>query len=223
MKDFIKKIKKIDLKEMWKDKKGRAKIELTAYLLFFIGVVIFARVSSSNINNNIDNSFNNTNSFINDIMDNYEDNVSININNNIYTYQIIRLGNNTKIKRKENDNEKFYYIMNDKYYELDNNGNYILTTKEEVYPYLSYNYLNIDNIKNFISFGTKEDNSYIIKISDIILNSNSDDSIIITINEESKSIMIDYTNLLKIDDANITIASVNMVFNNINKIISLEE
>ena len=33
MKDIIEKIKKIDLKAMWKDKKGRAKIELTVYLI----------------------------------------------------------------------------------------------------------------------------------------------------------------------------------------------
>lgn len=34
------------LKEMWKDKKGRAKIKLCLYLIFFVGVVIFARVLS---------------------------------------------------------------------------------------------------------------------------------------------------------------------------------
>ena len=32
------------LKEMWKDKRGRAKIKLCLYLIFFVGVVIFARV-----------------------------------------------------------------------------------------------------------------------------------------------------------------------------------
>ena len=49
------------LKEMWKDKKGRAKIKLCLYLIFFVGVVIFARVLSyqnsklphnDNVNNN---------------------------------------------------------------------------------------------------------------------------------------------------------------------------
>lgn len=223
MKDIIEKIKKIDLKAMWKDKKGRAKIELTVYLIFFIGVIVFARVSSSNINNSINNKTITNNSFINEINDNYEDNITITINENIYTYHILRLGNNTKIERKDSDSENFYYVMNDKYYELDSNGNYILTTKEEVYNYLNYNYLNIDNIKNFISNGTKEDNNYRVKISDIILNSTSSEDIIITINENDKSMNIDYTNLLKIDDPSINAASVNMVFTKIDKIISLEE
>lgn len=223
MKDIIEKIKKIDLKAMWKDKKGRAKIELTVYLIFFIGVIVFARVSSSNINNSINNKTITNNSFINEINDNYEDNITITINENKYTYHILRLGNNTKIERKDSDSENFYYVMNDKYYELDSNGNYILTTKEEVYNYLNYNYLNIDNIKNFISNGTKEDNNYRVKISDIILNSTSSEDIIITINENDKSMNIDYTNLLKIDDPSINAASVNMVFTKIDKIISLEE
>ena len=34
------------LKEMWKDKRGRAKIKLCLYLIFFAGVIIFARVLS---------------------------------------------------------------------------------------------------------------------------------------------------------------------------------
>lgn len=225
MKDIKEKLKKINLKEMWKDKRGRAKIELSLYLIFFLIVLVFARVSSSSINNNINNNNKNntSNSFINEIKDNYEENISVNINENIYTYHIVRLGNNTKIERKDNDNENFYYIMNDKYYELDSSGNYILTTKEEVYPYLNYNYLNIDNIKNFISSGTKEDNNYKVKVSDIILNSTSNDDIIITINEDDKSMNINYTNLLKIDDSSISTASVTMIFTNIDKIISLEE
>ena len=46
---------------MWKDKKGRAKIKLCLYLIFFVGVVIFARVlgyqnsklpHNDNVNNN---------------------------------------------------------------------------------------------------------------------------------------------------------------------------
>ena len=50
------------LKEMWKDKRGRAKIKLCLYLIFFVGVVIFARVLSyqnsklpynDNVNDNV--------------------------------------------------------------------------------------------------------------------------------------------------------------------------
>ncbi len=222
MKNIIEKFRKVNLKEMLKEKKGRAKIELSLYLFFFIGVLLFARISSSSINNPTKKTSIN-NSYINEINDNYENNISININENTYTYHIIRLGNNMKIERKNLDNESNYYVKNDKYYELDNNGNYILTTKEEIYPYLNYTYLNIDNIKNFINNGTKEGSSYKVKVSDIILNSDSSDDIIVTVNEDEKSINIDYTNLLKINDSSISTASVNMMFNNIDKIISLGE
>ncbi len=210
------------IKEMLKDKKGRAKLELSAYLIFFLLIVVFARVSSSSINSSPIKEDNNISSFINDIKDNYEYNMDINIDNDIYSYHTKVLGNNASIKRNGNNIDKYFYIMNNKYYELDENGNYILTTSNEVYPYISYNYLNIDNIKNFIKNSIKEDNIYKIKVSDIILNNNSNEIVSITIDEDNKSIDIDYTNLLKVDN-NIDNANVKIVFNNINNIMSLEE
>ena len=209
------------LKEMWKDKKGRAKIELSLYFIFFLVVVVFARVGSSSINRENINIHNEV-SFINSIKDNYEYNMTIMIDNNTYIYKGKVLGNNISIERLEGEKINNYYIMNNKYYELDNNGNYILTTSDEVYPYMNYNYLNINSIKNFINNGIKEDNKYIVKISDIILNNTSNENIIISIDEENKSINIDYTNILKIDN-NIKNATVEITFNNINNIMSLEE
>ena len=210
------------LKEMWKDKRGRAKIELSAYLIFFLIVVVFARVSSSTVkksNINQDNSI----SFINEINDNYEYNMNITINNDNYNYKVKVLGNNSSIVYTSNDDIKMYYTMNNKYYELDDNGNYILTTPLEIYPFINYNYLNISNIKNFIKYSIKENNTYKIKVSEIILNNNSNDEIIINVDEENKSIDIDYTNILKIDNNDIDNANVKITFSNINSILSLEE
>ena len=72
-----KKKSKIDnLVEMWKDKRGRAKIKLALYLIFFIGVIIFARVlnyqNSKLENNNLGN-----NSFITELRDNFEYDIQI--------------------------------------------------------------------------------------------------------------------------------------------------
>ena len=210
------------LKEMWKDKKGRAKIELSLYLIFFIVIVIFTKVSSYSISNNDINN-EETSSFISEIKDNYEYDMNITINNNLYNYHGLVLGNNSSIELKGDDIDKFYFLMNNKYYELDDNGNYILTTLDEVFPYINHIYLNINNIKNFINIGAKEDNVYKLKISDIILNNDSTDNIIININEDNKSIDLDYTNLLKIDNDDISNASVVITFYNINNIISLEK
>ena len=211
------------LKEMWKDKKGRAIIELSAYLIFFLIVVIFARVSSSSINNTPSTDSSEVSIFIDNIKDNYEYNMDISINDDIYSYHGKVLGNNSSIQMKTNDAEKYFYIMNNKYYELDDKGNYILTTTSEIYPYINYNYLNINNIKNYINNSTKEDNKYMIKVSDLILNSNSNEEVSIIIDENSKSIEIDYTNIVKIDNSNIDNAIVKITFNNINNILSLEE
>lgn len=217
-----KKEKKINLKEMWKDKKGRAKIELTLYGLFFLGVIIFVRVANTSYNGNeIDSNIENNieSNFIKDIEDNYEYDIEINIDDNIYKYSGKKLGHNSTISRETSDSKETYYMLNNKYYILDNNGNYILTSKEEIYPYIDYNYLDISSIKEYIKSGTKEDNKYIIKVSDIILNNSSSDNIIITVNENKNTLIIDYTNLFKLDNNKVLVT---ITYKNINNVISLE-
>ena len=214
--------KKLNLKERWKDKRERAKIELMLYGIFFLVIIIFARISSS-MSTNIpkDNDINNT--FIDEITDNYQYDIDITIDNNKYKYFGKKLGNNMSITRIVGTKEEYFYQMNDKYYILDTKGNYILTTAEDIYPYIEYRYLNINNIKQFIKLGTKNDTVYSVKVSDIVLNNNSTDTITLTVNEEDKNILIDYTNLFKIDNSNINKAEVNIKYFNINSINSLEE
>ena len=76
--------KKLSLKERWKDKRERAKIELMLYGIFFLVIIIFARISSS-MSTNIpkDNDINNT--FIDEITDNYQYDIDITINNKGHT------------------------------------------------------------------------------------------------------------------------------------------
>ena len=214
--------KKLNLKERWKDKRERAKIELMLYGIFFLVIIIFARISSS-MSTNIpkDNDINNT--FIDEITDNYQYDIDITIDNNKYKYSGKKLGNNMSITRIVGTKEEYFYQMNDKYYILDTKGNYILTTAEDIYPYIEYRYLNINNIKQFIKLGTKNDTVYSVKVSDIVLNNNNADTITLTVNEEDKNILIDYTNLFKIDNNNINKVEVNIKYSNINSINSLEE
>lgn len=212
-----------NLKELRKDKRGRAKIELAAYLIFFVIVVIFARVTNQRINNAENNKEQSSISFINEIKDNYNYDINITMNEEVYKYTGRVLGNNSTIKRASEDIEKSFRVMNNKYYELDNDGNYILTTIDEVYPYISYNYININSIKNFIHNSIKEEEIYKLKVSDIVLNSNSEDYITIKVDDNNKSIEIDYTNLFKIKDETINNVIVTIVYSNINNIISLEE
>ena len=213
--------KKLTLKERLKDKREKAKLELMLYGIFFIGIIIFSRVLSSSTNN-VENKIEETKSFITAIKDNYEYNIKITMDDKIYEYYGMVLGNNSTVNLKVENNEKKYYLMNKKYYVLEDN-NYILVDEEEVYPYINYRYLNINNIKEYINIGVKENDMFKIKLSDIVLNSESTDYLTITINEGDKSMIIDYTELFKLTEENTNKVIVNISYSNIDKIISLEE
>lgn len=208
--------------EMWKDKKGRAKIKLSLYFIFFFGVIIFARVLNSQTSN-LQNENIDTTSFIYTISDNYEYDINIDIDDNTYIYHGKRLGLNESFNLNYDTTIDYYYIKSDKYYELDDNGNYILTSKDDIYVYLEYKYINLSYIKELISRSNIEDNIYKIKLSDLILNNNSDNYVMISINEETKTITIDYTELFKLNNEDTTRVLVTMTYSNINNILSLEE
>ena len=212
--------KKLTLKEKLKDKRERAKLELLFYGIFFLAIIVFTRILSGY--NDVPK-VNDTKSFINEITDNYEYNIDINIDNNKYKYYGKRLGNNMSINKVIDNKYDYFYKMGNKYYILDNNGNYILTSVEDIYNYIDYRYLDISNIKEYIKLGTKDNNNYNIKVSDLILNSNNTNSITISIDELNNTITLDYTELFKIDNNNLNKEIVTIKYTNINKINSLEE
>lgn len=212
--------KKINLKEKWNDKRERAKIELILYAIFFIGVIIFVRVGNNISNNNINTS---DNLFISQINDNYSYDTKVNINDNNYEYIGKVLGYNSTIEKKDSNTDEYFYKKNDKYYKLDQDNGYILSNKNDIYDIINYDYMDINNIKEYIKTSNNDNGIYKVKISDIILNSSSSDYITIKIDNINNTIEIDYTNLLRINDNNITKAIVIITYSNINKIISLEE
>lgn len=212
--------KKFNLKEKWNDKRERAKIELMLYAIFFIGVIIFVRVGNNISNNNINTS---DNLFISQINDNYSYDIKININDNNYEYIGKVLGYNSTIEKKDSNTDEYFYKKNDKYYKLDQDNGYILSNKNDIYDVINYDYMDINNIKEYIKTSNNDNGIYKVKISDIILNSSSSDYITIKIDNINNTIEIDYTNLLKINDNNITKAIVIITYSDINKIISLEE
>lgn len=212
--------KKLTLKEKLKDKRERAKLELLFYGIFFLAIIVFTRILSGY--NDVPK-VTATKSFINEITDNYEYNIDINIDNNKYKYYGKRLGNNMSINKVIDNKYDYFYKMGNKYYILDTNGNYILTSVEDIYNYIDYRYLDISNIKEYIKLGTKDNNNYNIKVSDIILNSNNTNNITISIDESNNTITLDYTELFKIDNNNLNKEIVTIKYTNINKINSLEE
>lgn len=212
--------KKLTLKEKLKDKRERAKLELLFYGIFFLAIIVFTRILSGY--NDVPK-VNDTKSFINEITDNYEYNIDINIDNNKYKYYGKRLGNNMSINKVIDNKYDYFYKMGNKYYILDTNGNYILTSVEDIYNYIDYRYLDISNIKEYIKLSTKDNNNYNIKVSDLILNSNNTNNITISIDELNNTITLDYTELFKIENNNLNKEIVTIKYTNINKINSLEE
>ena len=209
--------KKLTLKEKWNDKRERAKIELLLYVIFFISVIVFVRIENNTSSNN--NNINDLdNLFIYQIEDNYCYDTNVNINDNNYEYIGKVLGYNSTIEKKENNTDEYFYKKNDKYYKLDQDNGYILSNKNDI-----YDVMDINNIKEYIKTSNNDNGIYKVKISDIILNSSSSDYITIKIDNINNTIEIDYTNLLRINDNNITKAIVTITYSNINKLNSLEE
>ncbi len=213
--------KKLSLKERWKDKRERAKIELMLYGIFFLIIIIFARISNS-MSNNIPKEEDNK-IFISEITDNYSYDIDITIDNDNYKYYGKVLGHNMNIHKVVDTEEEYFYKMNNKYYILDDNGNYILTNDKEIFSYIDYRYLDINTIKEYIKMGTLNNNIYTIKVSDILLNNNSNDVITITVDDINKELIIDYTNLFKVNNNNLYKELVRIKYSNINSISSLDK
>lgn len=211
--------KKLTLKEKLKDKREKAKLELILYGIFFLGLIIFLRIGNMRSTHNEVN--NNDNIFISQITDNYEYNINITINDIVYNYTGKVLGYNEVITN--NNNNEHYYKKKDIYYKLDSDKGYILTNKKDIYNIIDYDYLDINNIKEYIKLSTREDNIYKVKVSDINLSNTKEDYITIKIDNINNTIDIDYTNLFKEKDNTINNYLVSISYSNIDKIISLEE
>lgn len=189
--------------EKWKnDKKYQAKIKLSLYTIFIILVTIFAlpkeNISITEIEEQKEPTIeqNNKKTII-EIPTEYNYTINININENEYQY----IGTKTKEKEiitKEVNHIKTNYIYNNNNYYKEINNNYILTTKEDVYDIVESNYLALETLNKYLEQSTKENNQYIIYLKDIILNNESNDYIIITI--DNNIIKVDYTKLMNILD-----------------------
>lgn len=196
-------------KEKWQDKRYQAKIKLSGYSIFVVIAIIMILVEGATNNKNtiIDNGLED-NKTIKDNTDtkdnkmftiNYPYIIELNYNidntkNNI-TYNYSNNNNELLITKTNNDIVTNYKYISNKYY-VENNDKYILTNINKVYDIIDYEYLNIDNINNYLNNATLENDIYKVYLKDIILNNTSDKYI--TIKLLDNSVEIDYTYLLNI-------------------------
>ena len=196
-------------KEKWQDKKYQAKIKLSGYSIFVVIAIIMILVGGATNNKNtiIDNGLedNKTIKDNTDTKDNklftisypYIIELNYNIDNtkNNITYKYSNNNNELLITKTNNDTVTNYKYISNKYY-IENNDNYILTNINKVYDIIDYEYLDIDNINNYLNNATLENDIYKVYLKDIILNNTSDKYI--TIKLLDNSVEIDYTYLLNI-------------------------
>lgn len=194
-------------KEKWQDKKYQAKIKLSGYSIFVVIAIIMILVegASNNKNTVIDNGLedNKTIKDNTDTKDNklftinypYIIELNYNINNtkNNITYNYSNNNNELLITKTNNDIVTNYKYISNKYY-VENNDNYILTNINKVYDIIDYEYLDIDNINNYLNNAVLENGIYKVYLKDIILNNTSDKYI--TIKLLDNNVEIDYTYLL---------------------------
>ena len=191
--------------ERWKkEPKFKAKIKLFLYTLFVVFVSIFALsnrptdleennlIEDTGIQETVDNTIKIPTKY------NYTSNITINENKYIYS----ETNNNdiTIIKKQIGENIINYKVENNSYYK-EQELNYILITKEEVYDVVDETYLNLETINKYLKKSQKQEDKYIVYLKDIILGNNSDDYI--TITKENNKINIDYTKLIQNFDPSI--------------------
>ena len=168
------------------------------------------------------------------IKDNYQYDININLVKNTeeintYHYYGKSYKNTIEINKDINDTINTYYKVDDYYYKK-NEEDYILSPKDEIYDLISSNYIELNNLLEYINEASldhvtnyssgKKESVYNLYLKDIILNNKTEDTVTINITEENEilSINVDYTNLIKESDNTIKECKVNYMFDNINKI-----
>ena len=194
MKEFI---------EKWNsDSRFKTKIKLSLYTLFVVLVAIFAISSKNDISENqFEEEYNQNkqeqNKNINNIIEipnKYNYKISININEKYYQYTGTKENQKESITKEAEGVITNYINENNNYYK-EYEDSYILTTKEDVYDIVNYNYLKLETINEYLSKSVKRENEYLVYLKDIILGNGSEDYIIIT--KEDNIINVDYTELMK--------------------------
>ena len=199
---------KKNFREKWKDKKYQAKVKLSGYGIFVLLIVLMLVLGGGTSNTDYD-----SNNLNNDVSKEEVNAIVFNkpeVNNYAYEIEIFTKTNDIESKYyyygkvldayeelvKTVDKKNYSYRIKDNKYYVYNNDKYILTTEKDVYDILDYDYLNVDNINNYLSVSKLVNNEYRVYLKDIILENTSEDYISIIMNKTS--IKIDYTKLINI-------------------------
>jgi hypothetical protein len=248
--DWAKEEKQNFFQKLKNDKKFRAKGELIIYGVIIIAIIIFAQFSSNstsydytNTVTNTDNDTSNnqeeeTTNLYDTLTDNYKASVEVitlkegKASSRKYEINKTTVDDNsqetiTKVNTDDTSNE--YQVGDTGEFYSTQDGNITMVEENDIFDIVSYKYLELNNIKKYISKGitdytTNYSNgtqivSYKVMIKDILLDNTTDEYITINVTNESDKVTIDidYTNLLKsdtIDTCNVKIIYTNTTSEN---------
>lgn len=229
------------------DKKYKAKVELTGYVVFILLIILFVNIaslgnntpSSNHLINKIPSNGNNTTTevekhLLETITNNYQYDINVNITkiteeNILYRYHGKSYKNTLEINKEFNNTTTNYYKV-DNYYYQKNGEEYTIIPKEEIYDLISNDYIELDNLLEYLEEASldhvtnysngKREYVYNLYIRDIVISNKTDEIVTINIIEENNTlnISVDYFNLIKETDNTIKECKVTYLFSNINKI-----
>ena len=188
-----------DFMEKWNSEpKFKIKVKLGLYTLFMIVVSIFALSTGRNVpvenTSLLDDKINNKENIVKiNVPEKYNYTINITINENNYQYTGKKQRNAEQITKIINDTSTYYLYQGNNYYEKIDEE-YMITTKDEVYNIIDYNYLNLDIINQYLSKSKIENKKNIVYLKDIILGNTSEEYITISIDDNI--VNVDYTALM---------------------------
>ena len=201
------------MRKWQEDNRFRAKIKLLLYGLFIILVTMYAiSLKESKKDNNPETVFPVESNYQISIPDNYSYFINITIDGKEYIYSGEKHSTEKTIN-KTIDNVTTNYLLRDNDYYMQDNNLYVKITKEEVYDIINYNYIDLNNINNYLKQAIKDDNQYKVYLQDVILDTETNEYFVISINDGT--INIDYTPLMKRNNPDIESYNVSIQINEI--------
>ena len=201
------------MRKWQEDNRFRAKIKLLLYGLFIILVTMYAiYLKESKKDNNPETVFPVESNYQISIPDNYSYFINITIDGKEYIYSGEKHSTEKTIN-KTIDNVTTNYLLRDNDYYMQDNNLYVKITKEEVYDIINYNYIDLNNINNYLKQAIKDDNQYKVYLQDVILDTETNEYFVISINDGT--INIDYTPLMKRNNPDIESYNVSIQINEI--------
>ena len=146
-----------------------------------------------------------------------------------YSYNGKTYKNNTIINKIVDNNTTTYYQVDNEYYTKENDT-YSLDNIDNIYDLVDQKYLNLATIKEYINTASLDhttnysngNTSYVynLQVKDIIKSYTEDSNVKIEIDVENElpTIIIDYTNLLKVIDSTINECKVTIKYTDINTV-----